>query len=473
MGIESCAASSTTINFDYNSPVQTEELKILLALEPSWNISINGIEFLRLPSSEISINGPLIRFKRWSRQIVRIDWLKSNTVRIEARHRFRSKSDVMLFSAGEGFPVGIELRRRRRLFQKQIAPALCAYFGARSIEREMLYADRRFSIGGAYPRFVLTRKAIITVDPDESPSIVNGLMRAAILWAPFAKRPLAAVIPAGRRYTLIERLRIMPQLRDRIEWLLWNGKSVTPLIDEASPNETYVQEFVRPNVETEVNRLLRIAPSLLQAVPDIAGNAISIRLRGIEIARATEDGTSFPLGEPIEDVIEYVEKNRRCGSKHPIARVHQERWLEANLVCEIRNILPSIDVSHVYPQVPSFVGRDRNIIDLLAVTEKGRLVVIEIKASADPDLPFQALDYWIAVERHRRADDFRSKGYFEGKTLLNQPALLILVAPLLAFHKTMDPIVSTFSEHVPLIEIGINQTWKRQIKILRRRGLVG
>src|SRR5207249_910981 len=90
-------------------------------------------------------------------------------------------------------------------------------------------------------------------------------------------------------------------------------------------------------------------------------------------------------------------------------------------------ILPSIDVRHIYPQVPSFIGEERNIIDLLSVTTNGRLVVIEIKASSDPDLPFQALDYWIAVERHRKAGDFLRKGYFAGRPLKDEAALLVFI----------------------------------------------
>ena len=171
-------------------------------------------------------------------------------------------------------------------------------------------------------------------------------------------------------------------------------------------------------------------------MPHIAGQAVSIRLRGLEVARVSKEGTVYPLGEPLSRVIEEIAGLRRYGSRHPLARTHEERWLESNLICNIRQLLPSIDVRHIYPQVPSFVGEERNIIDLLTITREGRLVIIEIKVSADPDLPFQALDYWIAVEHHRKAGDFARKGYFPGCNLLNEPALLVLVAPLLAYHKT-------------------------------------
>jgi hypothetical protein len=99
--------------------------------------------------------------------------------------------------------------------------------------------------------------------------------------------------------------------------------------------------------------------------------------------------------------------------------------------------------------------------------------VVEIKASADPDLPFQALDYWIAVERHRRAGDFQQKGYFEGCSIMDKAAILVLVAPLLAFHRTWPRLKPVLPTNIPLMEIGITQSWKREIKILRRRGSLG
>jgi hypothetical protein len=174
----------------------------------------------------------------------------------------------------------------------------------------------------------------------------------------------------------------------------------------------------------------------------------------------------------LERLIHDLDTVRRHGSVHPLARAHQESWLESCVIQNIREILPDIDQKHIYPQVPSFAGAERNIIDLLTITDGGRLVVIEIKAAADPDLPFQALDYWIAVERHRQADDFRSKGYFEGCRLQDRHALLVLVAPLLTFHKTSGQLLASFPERIPLLQVGINQNWKREIKILRRTGLV-
>ena len=383
--------------------MQVEELRILLALEPTWSVSVNGTEFFSLPNSEISIQDSRIQLGSHSRDILDLEWLRPTSVQIRAGTRFRSKVDVITLYPGERLPSIVDLRRRRRTFQREITPALCGWFKTRKVERQALYSERQHGIGGAYPRFLLGGRAAIAVDPDDTSAVINGLMRAALLWAPLVRRPVSVVVPRGRSQTICARLRAMPYMRRTFEWLQWDGSSIAPLEFSGSPPETHVQTLVDLCMDAEVERICALAPDLLQAVPHIAGKAISVRLRGIEIARISEEGTSYPLGLPLESVVRDVDQARRFGSRHPLARAYEERWLESNLIGQIRQLLPSIDADYVYPQVPSFVGEERNIIDLLTVTRDGRLVVVEIKASADPDLPFQAFDYWLAVERHRRA----------------------------------------------------------------------
>jgi hypothetical protein len=253
--------------------------------------------------------------------------------------------------------------------------------------------------------------AVISVSPDEPSPIVNGLLRAALLWRSMVAQPVTAIVPGGRHHCIAARLRTMSKVRAMIQWLQWDGSTIGPLDDFEAEPETDVKPFATYQQSRSIN---------------------------------AQEG----------------------------AHAHEERWLESKLIGDIGRILPSIDVRHVYPQVPSFVGEERNIIDLLAVTMDGRLVVIEIKASTDPDLPFQALDYWIAVERHRKAGDFQRNGYFSGCVLRDQPAFLVLVAPLLAYHKTSRQLIGMLPPEVPLMEIGINQAWKQEIKVLRRQGLV-
>jgi hypothetical protein len=280
---------------------------------------------------------------------------------------------------------------------------------------------------------------------------------------------------AQRSQTIASRLAALPKLRQTLNWLIWDGQALWPLSDEPVAFETHVYPYHRPNVEDKIAQITGAYPDQLQAVPNIASQSVSLRFRGLEVVRVSESATMFPLGEPLEPLLETLRKDRAFGSRHPLARAHEEAWLESNLISQLRDVLP-VRLDHVYPQVPSFGGAsgdERKIIDLLTITDSGRLVVIEIKAASDPELPLQALDYWLAVERHRRAGDFEANGYFEGIGISDERALLVLVAPLLLFHKTMGRLLALLPATLPLIQIGVNQAWKRKIKILRRKGPLG
>jgi len=446
---------------EYNRPVQdavqSEELRIILALEPVWTVSINGAAFVPTTAAEIEVEDSIIRFGRIRRKILGIEWLRPNVPRVRTQTRLHAQPDLLTFYPGNRLPSTVEIRRRRRSFQSQLARALGIPSRGTS---------------GTYSEFVLGNQAVIAVDAEESSPVINGIMRAAILRSKSIRRRVSVVVPAHRSRTIVTRLHALPALRADFDWLQWDGNTIQPLEMTLPVSETHVHEYHDLHVETEVARICALAPDLLLAVPHIPGHAVSIRLRGLEIARVTETGTAYPMGEPLQPLIETLARDRRHGSRHLLARAYEERWLESNLIRQIQSVLP-VRPEWIYPQVPSFVGEDRNIIDLLTITADGRLVVIEVKASSDPDLPFQAFDYWLAVERHRMAGDFQARGYFRGLEIRNEPALLVVVAPLLAFHRTFDRLLAALPRSLPLMQIGINQSWKREIKILRRKGGLG
>jgi hypothetical protein len=449
--------------------VNTDEFRLLLSLEPAWTVSVNGSEFLAQRTEEIDVQGEMLRVGKLTRKILDLRWLRPDVVRVQARSRMRRVTDTLIFYPGGTLPPDAATRKRRRTFQSELATALARQFRSGRAARQTLHSDKQHGIGGAYPRFALGPRRVIAVSPDESSAVVNGIMRAAIQWSALVRRKVTVVVPAGRQRTLAARLKVMPELRLCLDWLQWNSDELSELDLDAPEPETRVHPYYEPGVQGEAARLCALAPELLQAALHLPSRAVSIRLRGLEIARVSEAGTAYPMGEPLEPLIELLARERRHGSRHPLARAHEESWLESNLVRQIGQLLP-VRPDCIYPQVPSFVGDDRRIIDLLAVTTAGRLAVIEVKAGADPELPFQALDYWLAVERHRKANDFKNSGYFPGVEIRDQPALLVMVAPLLAFHRTFDRLVSFFPAGLPMLQVGINQNWKKEIRILRRKG---
>src|SRR5206468_9228764 len=208
----------------------------------------NAREFLVLPCSEISVEESTIQLGRYWRKIQNLEWIRPNIVRIRGRAKFRSEADIITLYPGNRLPPVIDLRRRRRAFQAQLGKALCAYFGVRRVERQTLYSDRRHGIGGAYPRFFLGKHAVIAVDPDESSAVINGVMRAALLWAPLIHRRVTVVVPRGRDQTLSARLHVMPHLGEAFHWLQWDGDAITALQNTAAEPETHVHDFAPPDV---------------------------------------------------------------------------------------------------------------------------------------------------------------------------------------------------------------------------------
>src|SRR6266702_5360453 len=215
-----------------------DDLKILLALEGKLTVSVNGLEYLALSASDISIEDSTLRFGKYSRKIIDLEWLRSDVVRIRTRAKARTQMDTVTFYPGERLPSGAGIRKRRRRFQVEIGRALAAHFGTRKIERQTLYSDRRHGIGGAYPRFLVGRHAVIAVDPDEPSAVINGIMRAALLWVPLIRRSVVIVIPRGREQTISARLRVMPHLRKIFQWLQWDGDAIASFEETTAEPET-------------------------------------------------------------------------------------------------------------------------------------------------------------------------------------------------------------------------------------------
>ena len=75
----------------------------------------------------------------------------------------------------------------------------------------------------------------------------------------------------------------------------------------------------------------------------------------------------------------------------------------------IRVLDEGLDERYVYSQIPAWRGDERSVIDLLTVNHQARLVVIEVKASEDAQLPMQGLDYWLRVEQARLRGEFQRR----------------------------------------------------------------
>jgi len=154
--------------------------------------------------------------------------------------------------------------------------------------------------------------------------------------------------------------------------------------------------------------------------------------------------------------------------QHPLYSLNPEGWLESQVRAHPETIDASLRPVPIYGQVPVFSGADRGVIDLLGIDHTGRLVVIELKATADLQLPFQALDYWLRVRKHLDAGDFERLGYFAGHVVSPEAPRILLVAPALEFHSTIETLLGGLKPEIEVTRVGLAADWRSGLRVMFR-----
>lgn len=202
---------------------------------------------------------------------------------------------------------------------------------------------------------------------------------------------------------------------------------------------------------------------------------------GVAGWRGENDAAGFvPLSEAnfhqLEKLVREIASYRSAKSAdrhHPLYRLREEAWLESLLRRDIATLDAGLDGRYAYSQIPAWRGEERSVIDLLTVKQEfdsesqaeRRLVVIEIKASEDAQLPLQGLDYWLRVEQARQRGEFNRRGLFAGIKLADRPALLYLVAPRLRFHRSFAIVARCLSPQIEAYQVGVNTNWREGIRV--------
>jgi hypothetical protein len=150
-------------------------------------------------------------------------------------------------------------------------------------------------------------------------------------------------------------------------------------------------------------------------------------------------------------------------------RAQPERWLEATVVKDVTLIDAALHPRFVYSQVFAKSGGEHGILDLLCVTRRGRLAILELKANEHIHLPLQAAAYWLRIRRHLEEGDFARLGYFPGVELQSKPPLVYLVAPALRFHPATDVLLRHLSPEMETVRVGVAENWRRGISVVMRQ----
>jgi len=421
--------------------------------------------------------------------------------------------------------------RDRAGFERDLTAMLAREFPGWRLERVTHRPDREHTFSGCYTRGWASRGreawAFLGLSELEGAFAIENALAYGLIWLDSLREratsgklavktrwpvmaglklvlPPAAVAVAAHRAAYLD-----PQLAgvEICEWTRRQPRMRTVDLHDYGNVETRLSARWRSARLLEesqplVQQLLRdLAPQQsgrLNIVTDGAGEAISLRVAGLELARIEGRGPAkvyFGLEGQRRLLVEQerpdfndllrralnIRRSRSANRGDPLYRLQPERWLESMLVDDITRIDPAFVPEHVYPQVPAFSGPassklSRGVIDILGVTrepESGvyRLAVVELKLDEDPNLPLQGLDYWLRVKWLEDRNQLRESGYFPGLTPSPAPPVLYLVCPAFRFHSTTESILRYFQPSIRVVKVGINQNWREGVKVLFRRAL--
>jgi hypothetical protein len=386
-----------------------------------------------------------------------------------------------------------ELRRGRRLvFRERFRLSLRRSFPGWRLADLSADADLENSLSGAFPRAFLVRGAAgwaaIAAPPEARDAA--GVLTFGLIWLDYLRRRerriivegLALFVPEHATATTCLRLRHLDPRLARFAVFVLGPEGFEEQIDPSDFGNLNTQLEPCPRTPPALPPLARRLASLapVESVP-AADGTLSFRVRGLEFARLAGETLLFGLSRPraataadwetIEELVAELDQLRSPearDSSHPLFRERPEAWLESQVRRSLRTIDAALEPEPIYSHVPAIAGADRGIIDLVTADRQGRLAVIELKASADPHLPLQALDYWMRVRWHSARDEFRTRGYFPGRSLSPATPRLLLVAPALEFHPTTEILLGALSPEIPVERIGLAADWRRQLRVVFR-----
>jgi hypothetical protein len=415
----------------------------------------------------------------------------------------------------------------RRNYQRLLERVLARHFLGSKVDGLRTAMDLEHSFGPAYVRGRLLKgtaaDAVIGVSDAESASIIDGVLTLGVLWLDYCRHHadarrhfggLKVIVPAGAWRTTAERM----------AWLNHAAADFALFtLDERSEELAPVDFRDTGNLDSRVVHAFSAAAALercqsgidrlLALVPDAARGRVEIRphsateagllLHGLEFARvrhgasahsfARQDEVTFGAGasetrltpeneDLCRDLFRRLFLSRHADGAHtdPLFRMAPERWLESRLCSSLAELLPELRGDLLYTQVPALSTGDRGMLDLITLDRNGRLVVLELKADEDLQLPLQALDYWIrvrALNDDRQAappsatplSAFERNGYFSGAEVSPLPPRLLLAAPALRVHPANEPVLRYLSPAIEWELLGLTEHWRRELKVVFRK----
>ena len=399
------------------------------------------------------------------------------------------------------------IRAARQLRCDRIAKLACEWQSQTTIERCALSPGTRPGQPGRYARILLRwRGERIAVTAPVIPchtSTIDAFLSAALLW--FTRTRERTKPPYIEQLWLILNDELVKAASYRVALLRESLREVVKVfvVDDdlcaLSPvvlperAELWRKKLARfPPVPTplagdQVPAIIAAAPEAIDVVQSRHGQ--TLRYFGLPFARVRSllgvervwfgidaahrrllDETSW---RDWETLLRDLREHRSASSvdhRHAFYRTASEAWLESLLRRDITKLDPGLIIAPLHAQFRTAHSGKLGFrpIDLLALRQDGRLVVIELKASEDREHVLQGADYWRRVEAHRRRGHIAAAKLFGDRRIKDEPPLVYLVAPTLRVHPSFNTLARCISSDIEIYRFDINEDWRSGVRVMRR-----
>ncbi|HEV2834895.1 MAG TPA: hypothetical protein VGW58_06235 [Pyrinomonadaceae bacterium] len=414
---------------------------------------------------------------------------------------------IELVPRASALAVAATIRAARQIRCEKLAQLTCAFHPETRIERTALSPGTKPSQPGRYARILLRRKQtrIAVTGPVVSshPASVDAFLSSALLW--FRRTSDRIKPPYIEQHWLVVSEELLKPLLHRVALLregLKNAIRVFTVNDDLSVLKeaeclargdlwkkklAHFPRVPAATISPQTNAIVAEAPEAIDVVH--ARHGETLRYFGLPFARVrsllgTErvwfglDGTRRRLLDQStqrewESLLDDLRAYRSASAKdhhHALYRSAAEAWLESLLRRDITKLDPGLIIAPLHAQFRTARGGKLGIrpIDLLALRQDGRLVVIELKVSEDREHVLQGADYWRRVEAHRRRGHIARAQLFGDLRIRDEPPLVYLVAPTLRVHPSFQTLARCIAGDIEIYRFDINEDWRVGVRVMRR-----
>jgi len=492
-----------------------QQISVLLQEHAEWLFVSSDGSAHSLLRSEIGVavsHGRLL-LSCWTEKgnrtwrILDCEWNGRALLLLASRRMGAERMRLELVPRASATTVAATIRAARQLRCDRLAQLVCELQPKTTVERCALSPGTRRGQPGRYARILLRWKGerIAVTGPvvSSNASSVDAFVSSALLWftrtrdrarGPFVEQ-LWLIVSAELAKSACYRLALLRESLQAIVKVFTVDDDLNALSPVSCPDrdELWSRKLARfppvraASLSNQTLAIVAEAPEAIDVVHSRHGE--TLRYFGLPFARVRsllgvervwfgidssrrgllDESSLREWQNLLRDLREHRSAHTR-DHRHAFYRTATEAWLESLLRRDITKLDPGLIIAPLHAQFRTAHHGKLGIrpIDLLALRQDGRLVVIELKASEDREHVLQGADYWRRVEAHRRRGHIAKAKLFGDKKIKDEPPLVYLVAPTLRVHASFHTLARCISSDIEIYRFDINEDWRTGVRVMRR-----